>query len=121
MLSSLAIVDATLANFHRRVAARLGRTEHDTRGVKMGEEGGTRTQCCVVGGGPAGMMLGYLLARAGVETIVLEKQVTIQNRVVRGILENREQPAVLSALRLLDKILPLQRLPARLIGPRRAT
>ena len=29
--------------------------------------------CCVVGGGPAGMMLGYLLARAGVEVIVLEK------------------------------------------------
>ena len=24
------------------------------------------TQCCIVGGGPAGMMLGYLLARAGV-------------------------------------------------------
>ena len=31
------------------------------------------TRCCIVGGGPAGMMLGYLLARAGVETIVLEK------------------------------------------------
>jgi 2-polyprenyl-6-methoxyphenol hydroxylase-like FAD-dependent oxidoreductase len=31
------------------------------------------TQCCVVGGGPAGMMLGYLFARAGVEVVVLEK------------------------------------------------
>ncbi|HEV2273090.1 MAG TPA: FAD-dependent monooxygenase, partial [Acidobacteriaceae bacterium] len=29
--------------------------------------------CCVVGGGPAGMMLGYLLARQGVEVTVLEK------------------------------------------------
>jgi 2-polyprenyl-6-methoxyphenol hydroxylase-like FAD-dependent oxidoreductase len=29
--------------------------------------------CCVVGGGPAGMMLGYLLAHAGVDVIVLEK------------------------------------------------
>jgi 2-polyprenyl-6-methoxyphenol hydroxylase-like FAD-dependent oxidoreductase len=29
--------------------------------------------CCIVGGGPAGMMLGYLLARAGVAVIVLEK------------------------------------------------
>jgi 2-polyprenyl-6-methoxyphenol hydroxylase-like FAD-dependent oxidoreductase len=29
--------------------------------------------CVVVGGGPAGMMLGYLLARAGVEVLVLEK------------------------------------------------
>jgi 2-polyprenyl-6-methoxyphenol hydroxylase-like FAD-dependent oxidoreductase len=31
------------------------------------------TNCCVVGGGPAGMMLGYLLARAGVGVVVLEK------------------------------------------------
>jgi 2-polyprenyl-6-methoxyphenol hydroxylase-like FAD-dependent oxidoreductase len=30
-------------------------------------------RCCIVGGGPAGMMLGLLLARAGVEVIVLEK------------------------------------------------
>ncbi len=30
-------------------------------------------RCCVVGGGPAGMMLGYLLARAGVDVLVLEK------------------------------------------------
>jgi hypothetical protein len=43
-------------------------------------------------------------------------QVTLQNRVVRGILESREQPAVPSALRLLDKVPLLQRLPARLIG-----
>jgi 2-polyprenyl-6-methoxyphenol hydroxylase-like FAD-dependent oxidoreductase len=31
------------------------------------------SSCCIVGGGPAGMMLGLLLARAGVEVIVLEK------------------------------------------------
>ena len=31
------------------------------------------TRCCIAGGGPAGMMAGLLLARAGVETIVLEK------------------------------------------------
>ncbi|MBI1213511.1 MAG: FAD-dependent oxidoreductase [Alphaproteobacteria bacterium] len=31
------------------------------------------TTCCIVGGGPAGMMLGYLLARAGVDIVVLEK------------------------------------------------
>src|SRR6195952_1699818 len=32
-----------------------------------------KTRCCIVGGGPAGMMLGYLLGRAGIKTIVLEK------------------------------------------------
>src|SRR5271163_2848209 len=32
-----------------------------------------KKQCCVVGGGPAGMMLGFLLARAGVTVAVLEK------------------------------------------------
>ena len=31
------------------------------------------TQCCIAGGGPAGMMLGFLLARAGVRVVVLEK------------------------------------------------
>jgi 2-polyprenyl-6-methoxyphenol hydroxylase-like FAD-dependent oxidoreductase len=32
-----------------------------------------QTRCIVVGGGPAGMMLGFLLARAGVEVVVMEK------------------------------------------------
>jgi 2-polyprenyl-6-methoxyphenol hydroxylase-like FAD-dependent oxidoreductase len=31
------------------------------------------TQCCIVGGGPAGMVLGFLLARAGIDVVVLEK------------------------------------------------
>ena len=30
-------------------------------------------RCCIVGGGPAGMMLGLLLARARVDLVVLEK------------------------------------------------
>ena len=32
-----------------------------------------RTRCCIAGGGPAGMMLGFLLARMGVDVVVLEK------------------------------------------------
>jgi 2-polyprenyl-6-methoxyphenol hydroxylase-like FAD-dependent oxidoreductase len=32
-----------------------------------------RTTCCIAGGGPAGVMLGFLLARAGVGVTVLEK------------------------------------------------
>ena len=32
-----------------------------------------QTRCIIAGGGPAGMMAGYLLARAGVQVAVLEK------------------------------------------------
>jgi 2-polyprenyl-6-methoxyphenol hydroxylase-like FAD-dependent oxidoreductase len=32
-----------------------------------------KTKCVIAGGGPAGMMLGFLLARAGVDVVVLEK------------------------------------------------
>jgi 2-polyprenyl-6-methoxyphenol hydroxylase-like FAD-dependent oxidoreductase len=31
------------------------------------------TKCCIAGGGPSGLMLGFLLARAGIDIIVLEK------------------------------------------------
>jgi len=39
----------------------------------MGAAESPSTRCCVVGGGPAGMMAGFLLARAGIEVFVLEK------------------------------------------------
>ena len=39
----------------------------------MANERVEETTCCVVGGGPAGMMLGFLLARAGVPVTVIEK------------------------------------------------
>jgi 2-polyprenyl-6-methoxyphenol hydroxylase-like FAD-dependent oxidoreductase len=38
----------------------------------MAEEA-VSVRCCIAGGGPAGMMLGLLLARAGVDVVVLEK------------------------------------------------
>src|SRR6202789_1340153 len=31
------------------------------------------TTCCIIGGGPAGIMLGFLLARQGIDVTVLEK------------------------------------------------
>lgn len=34
-----------------------------------------KIRCCIVGGGPAGMMLGFLLARQGIEVLVLEKHI----------------------------------------------
>ncbi len=36
-------------------------------------DGEVSVRCCIAGGGPAGMMLGLLLARAGVSVLVLEK------------------------------------------------
>ena len=41
--------------------------------VKVGHVEKLSTQCVIAGGGPAGMILGYLLARAGIDVIVLEK------------------------------------------------
>ena len=38
----------------------------------MADTAATAVGCCVVGGGPAGMMLGFLLARAGISVTVLE-------------------------------------------------
>src|SRR6202161_4598110 len=42
-----------------------------------------QVQCCIAGGGPAGMMLGYLLGRAGGKTVVLEKHADVR-RDFRG-------------------------------------
>lgn len=39
----------------------------------MSETHELRVDCCIAGGGPAGVMLGYLLARAGLDVVVLEK------------------------------------------------
>ena len=41
------------------------------------------TTCCIAGGGPAGMMLGFLLARAGVDVVVLEKHARLPARLPR--------------------------------------
>ena len=43
--------------------------EHHTQRISETIE----TRCCIAGGGPAGIMLGFLLARAGVSVVVLEK------------------------------------------------
>jgi len=39
----------------------------------MAQSAPVPTRCCIAGGGPAGMMLGVLLARAGIDVTVLEK------------------------------------------------
>ncbi|MEU9789243.1 FAD-dependent oxidoreductase [Streptomyces sparsogenes] len=74
-----------------------------------------RTTCCVVGGGPAGMMLGLLLARAGVEVTVLEKH----RDFLRDFRGDTVHP---STLRLLDELglgERFARLPSRRLGEMR--
>lgn len=48
-----------------------------------------RTQVCIIGGGPSGLLLGQLLLRQGVEAIVLERQskAHVLSRIRAGILE----------------------------------
>src|SRR5262252_1441893 len=64
------------------------------------------TQCCIAGGGPAGLMLGYLLARAGVEVTVLEKHDDFL-RDFRGDTIHPSTLTVLQDLGLLTSFLEL--------------
>jgi len=65
-----------------------------------------RTRCVVVGGGPAGMMTGYLLARAGVDVVVLEKHADF-NRDFRGDTIHPSTLELMYELGLLDEFLKL--------------
>lgn len=62
------------------------------------------TQCCIAGGGPAGIMLGYLLARQGVDVIVLEKHADFF-RDFRGDTVHPSTLQAFSELGLLDSLL----------------
>ena len=62
------------------------------------------TGCCIAGGGPAGMMLGYLLARAGVEVMVLEKHADFF-RDFRGDTIHPSTLEIMHELGLLDEFL----------------
>lgn len=61
-------------------------------------------QCCIVGGGPAGMMLGYLLGRAGIRTVVLEKHADFF-RDFRGDTVHPSTMQLMKELGLLDDFL----------------
>ena len=64
------------------------------------------TQCCIAGGGPAGMMLGFLLARAGVHVVVLEKHADFF-RDFRGDTVHPSTLEFMYELGLLDRFLKL--------------
>jgi 2-polyprenyl-6-methoxyphenol hydroxylase-like FAD-dependent oxidoreductase len=64
------------------------------------------TRCCIVGGGPAGMMLGYLLGRAGIDTLVLERHADFF-RDFRGDTVHPSTLQVMDELGLIDGFLKL--------------
>ena len=71
-------------------------------------------RCCIAGGGPAGMMLGLLLARAGVDTVVVEKH----KDFLRDFRGDTIHPSTLEALYdlgLLDDFLKLPHQKATLL------
>jgi 2-polyprenyl-6-methoxyphenol hydroxylase-like FAD-dependent oxidoreductase len=65
-----------------------------------------KTTCCIAGGGPAGMMLGYLLARAGVRVTVLEKHADFL-RDFRGDVVHPSTLELMAELGLIDEFLRL--------------
>ncbi|MBV8652150.1 MAG: FAD-dependent oxidoreductase, partial [Alphaproteobacteria bacterium] len=64
-------------------------------------------QCCIVGGGPAGMMAGLLLARAGVDVVVLEKHADF----LRDFRGDTIHPSTLEVIHELGLIDAFDRLP----------
>ncbi len=70
------------------------------------EDRSDKTACCIVGGGPAGIMLGYLLARSGVQVTVLEKHADFF-RDFRGDTVHPSTLEVMYELGLLDGLLAL--------------
>ena len=64
----------------------------------------SRADVCVVGGGPAGLLLGLLLAKRGAEVIVLEGHPTF-DREFRGEVLQPSTPRLLEQIGLLEYIL----------------
>ena len=71
-----------------------------------------RTTCAIAGGGPAGMMLGFLLARAGIDVVVLEKHGDFL-RDFRGDTIHPSTLEVMHELGLLEEFLKLPHQEAR--------
>lgn len=70
------------------------------------QQSNEKVRCCIVGGGPAGMMLGYLLGRAGIEVVVLEKHADFF-RDFRGDTVHPSTLEVMDELGLIDGFLKL--------------
>ncbi len=75
----------------------------------------TETRVCIAGGGPAGMMLGLLLARAGIDVVVLEKHADFL-RDFRGDTVHPSTMQVMHELGLLESFLSRPHDPVDQIG-----
>ena len=75
------------------------------------------TRCCIVGGGPAGMMLGFLLARAGIDIVVLEKHADFL-RDFRGDTIHPSTLELMYELGILEEFLKQPHQEARELGGR---
>src|SRR5437867_11472704 len=64
------------------------------------------SRCCIAGGGPAGMMLGFLLARAGIDVVILEKHADFL-RDFRGDTIHPSTLEILDEVGLADAFLAL--------------
>ena len=73
------------------------------------------TKCAIAGGGPAGMMLGFLLARAGVDVVVLEKHADFL-RDFRGDTVHPSTLELIYEIGLLDEFLKLPHQKVEKIG-----
>src|SRR5262249_24884295 len=73
------------------------------------------TRCCIVGGGPCGLMLGFLLARAGIDVVVLEKHADFL-RDFRGDTIHPSTLELMAELGLLDEFLKRPHQQAATIG-----
>jgi 2-polyprenyl-6-methoxyphenol hydroxylase-like FAD-dependent oxidoreductase len=74
-------------------------------------------RCCIAGGGPAGMMLGLLLARAGVDVLVLEKHADFL-RDFRGDTIHPSTLELMHELGFLDDFLKLPHQEAAVLNAR---
>ena len=77
--------------------------------------GEVSVRCCIAGGGPAGMMLGLLLARAGVAVLVLEKHADFL-RDFRGDTIHPSTLEIMYELGLLGEFLKQPHQEVRTIG-----
>ncbi|MGV1793465.1 FAD-dependent oxidoreductase [Rhizobium sp. A37_96] len=88
------------------MSAEVSDSAADATGREPSSDRVLETGCAIVGAGPAGLMLGLLLARAGVEVTVLEKHADFL-RDFRGDTIHPSTLEVLHEIGLLDEFLKL--------------